>query len=458
MPRDPFPSLPHSLDAERGVLGAVLLDDSNPNNALKAALEQLSASDFFLPQHQKIFNCMRRLAGSGHPIELVTVTDELGNAELEAAGGVAYVSQLADGLPRVTNVAHYSRIVHDKSELRRLAQAGDVITQAALEHGAKAENVRARVGELLKSQYTNNSGLRVVSAAELVTMELKPRELILAPLLPTQALAMIYSKRGVGKTWISLGIAYAVATGSKFLGWEAPKARRILFVDGELPVTTLQSRLREIVASSDYESKEMPTETLRFVTPDFQSAPMPDLATSEGQRRIEGFLQDTELLILDNLSALCRSGKENEGESWLPVPVCALRLRQQGIAVVFVHHAGKGGEQRGTSRREDVLDLVIALRHPSNYSPADGLRCEIHFEKCRALLGDQAKPFEAQLHADPQKRLVWTIRAIEDVLGARAAELFAEGLSVRDVAEELAISKSKSQRLKAKLERTGESK
>ena len=66
-------------------------------------------------------------------------------------------------------------------------------------------------------------------------------------------------------------------------------------------------------------------------------------------------------MILDNLSALCVSGKENEGESWLPVQRWALRLRQRGISVLFVHHAGKGGAQRGTSRREDLLDVVINL-------------------------------------------------------------------------------------------------
>ena len=449
------PPLPHNRDAERAVLGAILLD----NAALSfVRAVGLAAADFFIAANRRIFAAMEGLAAGGKPVEEIVLAEVLtDDLEVGAAGGTAYIAKLADGLPRVNNVGQYARIVREKSELRALAHGGDAITQAALERGAKVEDVRARVGELLKSQHSNNSRLCVVSAAELVTMELKAREMILAPILPTQGLAMIYSKRGVGKTWVGLGIAYAVATGSKFLRWEAPKPRRILFVDGELPATTLQSRLGEIVASSDQSSEQLPTETLRFVTPDFQSEPMPDLATNEGQRRIESLLQDTELLILDNLSALCRSGKENEGESWLPVQEFALRLRQQGIAVLFVHHAGKGGAQRGTSRREDVLDLVIALRHPQDYLPTEGLRAEVHFEKCRALLGDEATPFEVRLQADPKKHLVWTIRAIEDVLGARAAELFAEGLSVRDVAKELAISKSKAQRLKGKLGRTGDS-
>jgi putative DNA primase/helicase len=183
---------------------------------------------------------------------------------------------------------------------------------------------------------------------------------------------------------------------------------------------------------------------------------MPDLATPEGQARVESCLDDVALVILDNLSALCRSGKENEGEGWLPVQEWALRLRQRGIAVLFVHHAGKGGAQRGTSRREDVLDLVLALRRPTDYSPAEGLRCELHFEKCRSLIGDAAKPFEVKLQADSTGIPVWTVRPIENALLSRAAELFKDGVSVRDAAEELGISRSKAQRLKEKLRRTAD--
>jgi putative DNA primase/helicase len=74
----------------------------------------------------------------------------------------------------------------------------------------------------------------------------------------------------------------------------------------------------------------------------------------------------------------------------------------------------------------------------------------VHFEKCRAPLGEHAKPFELWLKTDQTGALVWTTRTLEDAIGSRAAELFADGLSVRDVAEELGISKSKAHRLKTK--------
>jgi putative DNA primase/helicase len=118
------------------------------------------------------------------------------------------------------------------------------------------------------------------------------------------------------------------------------------------------------------------------------------------------------------------------------------------MSVLFVHHAGKNRAQRGTSRREDLLDTVITLKHPADYRPSEGLRCEVHFEKTRSMLGDAAKPFEVRMESGQGGRAVWTCREIEDTKAEKAAELFAEGFSVRDVAEELGISKSQAGRLR----------
>jgi putative DNA primase/helicase len=74
-------------------------------------------------------------------------------------------------------------------------------------------------------------------------MDIKPREMMMDPILPVQGLAMIHAKRGVGKTHIALGIGVAVASGKDFLRWKAPKPRKVLFVDGELPASVLKSEI-----------------------------------------------------------------------------------------------------------------------------------------------------------------------------------------------------------------------
>src|SRR5579884_2831969 len=100
--------LPHNPAAERSVLGAILLD----NHALNAAVEVLRPEDFFLEQHRKLYGHMIALGERQRAIDLVTLAEELERAgELEAAGGAAYLAQLVDGVPRVTNVEHYARIV-----------------------------------------------------------------------------------------------------------------------------------------------------------------------------------------------------------------------------------------------------------------------------------------------------------------------------------------------------------
>ena len=94
---------------------------------------------------------------------------------------------------------------------------------------------------------------------------------------------------------------------------------------------------------------------------------MPDVSTVAGQAAIDHMIQDAEVVFVDNLSCWARSGRENEAESWLPIADWILSLRRRGIAVVLVHHAGKGGQQRGTSKREDLLDVVIGLSRPKDY-------------------------------------------------------------------------------------------
>ena len=315
-------------------------------------------------------------------------------------------------------------------------------------HNALLELIRSTTDWKPHFSAASETPLVVLAVEELLAREIKPREMLLDPILPEQGLAMLYAYRGVGKTYIALGIAAAVASGGSFLRWTAPRPRRVLYVDGELPAKTLQERSAMILAG--LENVEPAPGSLQFITPDVQQRPIPDLATLEGQRLIEPHLEGIALLVVDNLSALCRYGKENEGEGWLPVQEWALALRRRGISVLFVHHAGKNFAQRGTSRREDLLDTVFTLKHPANFNPSEGLRCEVHFEKTRGMLGDAAKPFEVQMEAGADGRAIWTLKELEDAKAQQAVALYAEGMSVRDVAEEVGISKSTAHRIRKK--------
>ena len=133
--------LPHNLDAERSVLGAILLD----NHVLNMAIEKLRPEDFFLEQHRRVFQQMIALGEAQHAIDLVTLTDELyRHGELEAAGGAAYLAQLVDGVPRITNLEHYARIVKEKALLRSLIHSTHAIQQQALEADEDADVILDR--------------------------------------------------------------------------------------------------------------------------------------------------------------------------------------------------------------------------------------------------------------------------------------------------------------------------
>jgi putative DNA primase/helicase len=288
--------------------------------------------------------------------------------------------------------------------------------------------------------------LRVLEVREFLRLELPPREMVLDPILPAKGLGMMFAPRGVGKTHTALSIVHAVASGGAVFRWSAPKPRKVLYVDGEMPARTLQERVAALVNASELEP---PEGYLRLIAADLHDEGLPDLVSEEGQAAIEAEIAASELLVLDNLSSLYRSGRENEADSWQPVQDFLLRLRRRGVTVLMIHHAGKGGQQRGTSRREDVLDTIISLRRPADYRPREGARFEVHVEKARGVTGEALDPFEALLEVRDGKAL-WTMRTIEDAEVARVAALAKDGLAVRDIATELGMSKSRVQRLKEK--------
>lgn len=130
--------MPASADAERSILGAILLD----NAAYHQAAELLLSEHFSLDSHRRIYGRMMDLAEAGHPIDLVTLSEELiRRRELEAVGGAAYLSSLTEGLPRRENIESYARIVKDKSLLRSLIHASNNAIARAMEQSETAEEV-----------------------------------------------------------------------------------------------------------------------------------------------------------------------------------------------------------------------------------------------------------------------------------------------------------------------------
>jgi replicative DNA helicase len=123
-------TLPHNLDAEKSVLGAILIN----NEAFNHAAEAIDARDFFRDAHRRVFEAMIALSERGDAIDFVTLKEELSKrGELDEVGGPAYVASLADGVPRSANVEYYARIVKEKSVLRSLIHSANKILIEAYE-------------------------------------------------------------------------------------------------------------------------------------------------------------------------------------------------------------------------------------------------------------------------------------------------------------------------------------
>src|SRR5881397_1026602 len=129
-------TLPHNLEAERSVLGAILLH----NDAFNLAAEVIDSPDFFRDAHRRIFDKMIKLVERGDAIDLVTLKEELGRSgEIDEIGGPAYIAALVDGVPRSTNVEHYARIIKEKATLRNLIFSANKILATACEGAEEAD-------------------------------------------------------------------------------------------------------------------------------------------------------------------------------------------------------------------------------------------------------------------------------------------------------------------------------
>ncbi|OGT60915.1 MAG: hypothetical protein A3E85_03135 [Gammaproteobacteria bacterium RIFCSPHIGHO2_12_FULL_45_12] len=281
--------------------------------------------------------------------------------------------------------------------------------------------------------------LQVANMSDFLAMEFPPRELILYPWLPTSGLCMVHAFRGIGKTYLALAIAYAVATGGIYLKWQAPKRRGVLYIDGEMPATVLQERLLGIMAMN---GDAIIPDNIKIITPDLQSGCMPDLATEAGQALVDEYItDDIDLIIIDNLSCLARSIRENESDDWNRIQSWVLSLRARRKSVLLIHHSGKGGTQRGASKKEDVLDTVIMLERPKDYDSSEGARFIVKFEKARGFFGEDAQPFEARL-IDENGIQSWLAQSLDDTTYLKVVSLLNKGMSQAEIAIELNIHKS----------------
>jgi replicative DNA helicase len=245
---------PHSLEAEQSLLGGLLLD----NMAWERIADLVVEEDFYRDDHRRIYQHIIRLVDHGKPADVVTVFESLQkNGEAEAAGGLAYLAEIANNTPSAANIRRYAEIVHERAILRKLVAVGDEIAASALAPSGKdpktlLDEAEARVFEIAESGARHASGFQsiqpilkqVVDRVQELYDRDNPAELTGIPSgfvdldektsgLQSSDMLIVAGRPSMGKTTFALNIAEHVAL---------EKHLPVAIFSMEMPGTQLASR------------------------------------------------------------------------------------------------------------------------------------------------------------------------------------------------------------------------
>jgi putative DNA primase/helicase len=284
-------------------------------------------------------------------------------------------------------------------------------------------------------------------------MDFPEKRKILDPWLSEQTLVLVPGWRGIGKTWFGLGVADAITRGIGFGPWDTITSVPCLYIDGEMAVQDIKERV-EALASSTEEKRKEPLLIYSDFYGNSLGIPKANLLNHKWRAAIKEIALDwsIKLLVLDNLSSLCPGIDENSKLEWDPVNQWLLDLRFSGLSVIMLHHTNKEGGQRGTSGREDNIDISIHLTQPADYVPEDGCRFILKFSKARIRTADLQliQDTEFQLK-EVNGRMEWNYSGTKKKNKAEVLRLLSEKVPQKEISEALGLSKGRVSQIRISL-------
>jgi len=349
---------------------------------------------------------------------------------LEEKGATVFIVELPDGLKIDDYLCQHTAA--DFEKLPRLTCQSSQFEEAKL-----AEAKKISIQDV------------ILSTGDLQRINFPPKKEYINPLIREGQIILISGWRGVGKTWFALSLANANTTGKRFGHWEIINSVPWLYLDGEMAIQDIQQRYRQLNPSGE---EKAPLYFYSEAYANHLGLPRASLVNQEWRDNFKSVLlsMGIKIAVFDNIASLAPGIDENSKKDWDPINQYLLDLRFNGITSVLLHHVNKEGGQRGTSAREDNIDLSVMLKQPSGYLPESGADFIASFSKARVAYADLNKLQDVRFTlTEMDGDLTWEWRNVKAEIKQEVLRMIDQGMDYKDIASELGISKGRISQIKA---------
>jgi KaiC/GvpD/RAD55 family RecA-like ATPase len=441
---DTAPPLPQNIDAERAVLGAILV-----NNAALESAAMLTATDFFHDHHRRIFTAMQAMHAKQMAIDSITICEYLEkDRQLTLIGGPPYIEQLQDGMPRVSNVTFHAAIVREKSKLRAVIHRAAAMEKAAYDPGITEQEIESLLSAPIQTGTANGNGrphLKSYFLDDFLAEKFPIPEHLVEGVIPRGGTVLIVALPHRMKSWFTTSLALACTRAGEALGkLNVIRPVRTLLMQMEDFPGELQYRIGQLALANQFLGCD--PKALKIV-PRCQFN-LPDEEWYQELLR-EVTELNADVVVLDVVRRIFR-GDINSPKDTAAFLEAIDRLRDAtGCAVVLVHHENKKGEElmtasAGSYTLPSWANVMIKFSRKIEEKTATGniTRVELEIDNKLAASPEPMRMVLDFSQSDPVR-----MELLEDGTGFNEAmERLGGDWTVRDLAEALDVHKANAQR------------
>lgn len=299
-------------------------------------------------------------------------------------------------------------------------------------------------------QYTHEDA--VINSAGFQAINLPARAIYLHPIIQASQIILVSGWRGTGKTWFAMSLADAISRGEPFGPWQVRQPATCLYLDGEMAVGDIKSRLKALNLD---ENRVNPLYLYSDAYANHLGLSRANLVAESWRSTMKRILvtRGVKVFIVDNIASLASGLDENAKRDWDPINSWLIDLRFNGVTSILLHHTAKDGGQRGTSAREDNIDLSIILKHPRDYVPENGADFVLTFSKTRLPWDDlkHVQDIRFTLKQDETGRAVWSWGFMKAEIRQEVVRMLQEGIPNKEIAEQLGITPGRVSQIKGQI-------